>query len=134
MLGLIEVVALEPNAVARIESLTIGLPPVTCAMAWVFWIRERNRTAKVRWRQITSRIALALVTMSIALGAFALVYWNRSDQPSPPQATVITTYCGFILALLASPCSALAISRTRVMLVLCSFGLLWFYLELFISP
>jgi len=114
----------------------LAVPPVTCAWGWWDWARRAPVTAIPRWRRTATVIGLVAVTLGIALGAFAFLYWRRfpGGGPEPPQPTRISTYVGFAIAVFGVPFAVLASSRTRVALVLCSIALLGFYFGMFLAP
>jgi len=121
-----------------VDLAVLGVPPLSCAWAWWLWARHR-RTGNVsilRWRRVTTIIALIAFTLSIAFGAFALEYWRTFPEhtAAPPTATYITTYIGFALAAFGVPLALMAKSWERVALVLCALGLSGFYFGMFLSP
>lgn len=112
------------------------LPPLSCTFAWWLWIRKDESVSIPRWRRSATAIGLIAVTVSIVLGAFALLYWHRfpGRGPDPPSATRITTLSGFALLVFAVPFCVLAKSWTRLALVLSCIGLLGFYFGMFVAP
>jgi hypothetical protein len=112
----------------------LGIPPLSCLCAWWLWAQERRNgyLSIPRWRRITTIIDLVTFTLSIALGAFALLYWwDFSPEPIPPAVTRIATVVGFALASFGMPFSLMAKSWNRVALVVCSIALLVFYIGMF---
>jgi hypothetical protein len=112
----------------------LGLPPLSCICAWWLWARERRSgyLSIPRWRRITTIIDLVVFTLSIAVGAFALLYWwDFSREPLPPALTRMATLLGFALASFGMPFSLMAKSWNRVALVVCSLTLLVFYIAMF---
>jgi hypothetical protein len=108
------------------------IPPLSCVWAWWLWARRGTSESIPKWSQAATVIDLIVFTLSIALGAFALLYWRDfSGTGAPPEATRITTMWGFALAVFGLPFSVMAKSWNRVALVLCSLALLGFYLGMF---
>lgn len=116
-----------------VDLAVLGVPPLSCCCAWWLWARNQGRDASIpRWRQVTTVIDLVVFTVSIALGAMALWYWHDfSRTPMQPEATRVLTVAGFALAVFGIPFSVMARSWNRVALVVCSLGLLVFYLAMF---
>jgi hypothetical protein len=104
-------------------------PPLSCVWAWWLWAQRRERKDRApEWSRVATVIDLVVFTLSIGLGAFALLYWRDfSGAPVPPEATRISTMLGFALAVFGLPFSVMAKSWNRVALVLCSLALLGFY-------
>lgn len=114
-----------------VDLAILGVPPVSCVWAWWLWARE-DPGAVPKWRQVATTIDLVVFTVSIALGAFALIYWRDfSRTPFQPEATQVATMLGFALAVFGFPFSIMARSWNRVALVLCSVALLVFYVGMF---
>src|SRR6516165_1320961 len=90
--------------------LWLRKPPLSCTCAWWLWLRKHELVSIPRWRRSATAIALIAVTLSIALGAFAFIYWRRfpGHGPDPPSPTRITTLAGFALAVFAVPFCVLA--------------------------
>jgi len=112
----------------------LGMPPLSCVWGWWLW---RNSTEKqlAEWRQTATMIGLVGMTLSIATGAFAMLYWQQfSQNGAPPEATQIATLAGFGFGVFSLPFSVLARARTRVALVLCGMGLMGFYFGMFVAP
>lgn len=116
-----------------VDLTILGVPPLSCGWAWWLWARRPGRNAAIpRWRQVTTVIDLIVFTLSIALGAFALLYWRDfSHTPMQPEATRVLTMVGFAFAVFGIPFSMMARSWNRVALVVCSLGLLVFYVAMF---
>jgi hypothetical protein len=115
-----------------VDLAVLGVPPLSCGWAWWLWRRHGRDTAIPRWRQVTTVIDLIVFTVSIALGALALWYWHDfSRTPMQPEATRVMTMVGFALAVFGIPFSVMARSWNRVALVVCSLGLLVFYVAMF---
>ena len=111
----------------------LGMPPLSCVWGWWLW---RNSTEKqlAEWRQTATMIGLVGMTLSIATGAFAMLYWQQfSQNGAPPEATQIATLAGFGFGVFSLPFSVLARARTRVALVLCGMGLMGFYFGMFVA-
>src|SRR6516162_1460123 len=88
-----------------VDFALLFLPPLSCTCAWWLWLRKHELVSIPRWRRFATAIALIAVTLSIALGAFAFIYWRRfpGHGPDPPSPTRITTLAGFALAVFAVP-------------------------------
>jgi hypothetical protein len=114
----------------------LGIPPLSCVWAWWLWSRGSGDTALLRWRRAATMIALIAATLSIAQGAFALIYWHRfpGGHLDPPEPTRIATLTGFAFAVSSFSLSVLATSWTRVALMLCCVALLGFYAGMFLAP
>jgi len=115
---------------------TLWMPPIACACAWWLSFRSSSNITISRRRRDATKIGLILATLSIAFGAFALLYWRHysRDSTGPPYPTFVTTYAGLVLALVSLPFSLSATSWNRLASVLCSIGLLGFYFMMFLSP
>jgi len=59
------------------------LPPLSCACAWWFWLRASPNSAVSNRRRTSTKTGLILATISIALSAFALLYWRRYPGVGP---------------------------------------------------
>lgn len=115
-----------------VDIFVLGIPPLSCLCAWWLWVRQDQTSVLPKWRQVATVINLIVFTLSIGLGAFALVYWHSfSGNPIQPQLTRVTTLLGFALAAFGIPFSVLGKSWNRVALVVCSLGLLVFYVGMF---
>lgn len=118
-----------------VDFALLFMPPLSCTCAWWLWIRKYEFVPIPRWRRSATGVALIAVTLSIALGAFALLYWHQfPGEGNPPSPTRITTLAGFALAMFAIPFCILAKSWTRIALVLSCVGLLGFYFGMFVAP
>jgi hypothetical protein len=119
-----------------IEWTPVILALTGCAFGWWFWLQARKSASIPRWRRIAGTVALLLVSTSIAFGAFALIYWRRSADPSPgpPMPTFVSTYVGLFLVVISVPVLLCAKGWTRAMLLLSSVGLFGFYFLMFLSP
>jgi hypothetical protein len=119
-----------------VDFALLFLPPLSCTCAWWLWLSKHESVPIPRWRRSATAIALMAVTLSIALGAFAFIYWRRfpGHGPDPPSPTRIATLAGFALAVFAVPFSVLAKSWTRLALVLSCLCLLGFYFGMFVAP
>lgn len=119
-----------------INLVFLGLPPLSCGWAWWLWRRKPQSTSVPQWRQTATKSSLVLLTTGIGFGAFAFIYWQQfpESNPSPPEATFVSTCCGLVLTVLAVPLSIFAKSWTRVALVVCSVALFGFYFLMFVSP
>ena len=113
----------------------IGVPPLSCASAWFFWARE-SKSEQRGWRRTTTTLGLAVLTLSIVSGVFALIYWRRfpGNGSGPPDATYFETHLGFILAVVSLPLCVLARHRTRISSTICFLALLGFYFLMYLSP
>jgi len=119
-----------------IDLVFLGLPPLSCGWAWWLWIRKPQSTSVPQWRKIATNSSLVLLTLSIAFGGFAYIYWRwlPGNNPGPPEPAFVSTWCGLVLTVLAAPLSVFAKSWTRITLVVCCFALLGFYFLMFLSP
>jgi hypothetical protein len=119
-----------------IDLVFLGLPPLSCGWAW--WLSARNpqSTSVPQWRQTATKSSLVLLTLSIGFGGFAFICWQRfpGNNPSPPEAAFVSTWCGLVLTALAVPLSVFAKSWTRIALVVCCVALFGFYFIMFLSP
>lgn len=115
-----------------VDLAVLGVPPLSCGWAWWLWARHGQDGAIPRWRRVITVIDLVVFTLSIALGATALWYWHDFTRtPTQPEVTRVLTLVGFALAVFGIPFSVMARSWNRVALVLCSLGLLVFYVAMF---
>jgi hypothetical protein len=117
-----------------IDVVVLGLPPLSCGWAWWLWTHKPESSSVPQWRKIATKSSLLLLTLSIAFGAFAYIYWRQFPNPSPPEPVFVSTWCGLVSALLAVPLSIFAKSWTRIALVLCCVALFGFYFLMFLSP
>jgi len=112
----------------------LGVPPVSCVWGWWLW-RHAGENHLAAWRRKAATIALATLTLSIAMGAFAMLYWRQNPGgAAPPEPTRIATLAGFGFAVFAAPFAILANAWMRVALVLCCAGLMGFYFGMFVAP
>jgi hypothetical protein len=97
---------------------------------------EGKNASILPWRRVAAVAGMVLVTISIALGAFAWAYWRRfpGPEPGPPKPTYIATYAGVYLMLAALPLSLCAKGGVRIALLLCCSGLFGFYFLMFLPP
>ena len=117
-----------------IDVVFLGLPPLTCGLAWWSKLRKSRATSSPAWRKTAANAGLVLSTLSIGFGGFAYFYWREFPGTAPPWPTFVSTWCGLVLAVLALPLSVFSASWTRVGLVVCSITLLGFYFLMFLSP
>jgi len=117
-----------------LEWFSVGAPLLGCILGWWFWIVARENVTIPSWRRTAGLLGLILVTVSIAFGGFAWVYWNRFPGSSPPDPTYVATLAGFALLVVAVPISLCAKSWTRAALIVCLVGLSGFYFLMFLSP
>ena len=112
----------------------LGMPPVSCLWGWWLWKRN-GETRLAEWRRSAATIGLVTATLSVMLGAFAMLYWRQNPGGSvPPDATRVATLAGFGIAVFAVPFALLANGWMRVALVLCCAGLMGFYFGMFVAP
>jgi hypothetical protein len=112
----------------------LGVPPVSCLWGWWLW-RHNGEAQLAEWRQQASTIGLVTLTLSIATGAFAMLYWRQFPGGAvPPEPTRIATLVGFGFAVFAAPFAFLANAWMRVALVVCCAGLMGFYFGMFVAP
>jgi hypothetical protein len=112
----------------------LGMPPVSCLWGWWLW-KHNGETQPAEWRRKSATIGLVTTTLSIATGAFAMLYWRQNPGGgAPPEATRIATLAGFGIAVFAVPFAFLANGWMRVALVLCCAGLMGFYFGMFLAP
>jgi hypothetical protein len=115
-----------------VDLTVLGVPPLTCVWAWWLWAHQEQSGAIPKWCQVATMIDLVVFTLSIVLGAFALFYWRDiSGSPVQPETTRVTTMVGFALTVFGLPFAVMARSWNRVALVVCSLGLLAFYVGMF---
>jgi len=119
-----------------LEWFSVGAPLLGCILGWWFWIVARENVTIPSWRRTAGLVGLIFVTVCIAFGGFAWIYWNRfpGPNPGPPEPTYVATYRGLYAAIVAIPFSFCATSRTRVALIFSCLGLAGFYFLMFLSP
>ena len=112
----------------------LGLPPVSCVWGWWLW-RHNGDARLVEWRKKASTVGLVALTLSVLIGAFAMVYWRQHPGAGlPPQPTRIATLVGFGFTVFSAPFALLANSWMRVALIVCCAGLVGFYIGMFAAP
>jgi hypothetical protein len=119
-----------------LEWFSVCAPLLGCACGWWLWAIAQKDASIPRWRSLSGFFGLILVTISIAFGAFAWIYWNRfaGHTTGPPEPTYVATLIGFFAGIVAIPISFCATSRTRVPLIFGCLGLAAFYFLMFLSP
>ena len=112
----------------------LGVPPLSCLWGWWLWSRD-SEAQLVEWRKKAATIGLVTLTLGVATGAFAMMYWRQHPGAGmPPEATRIATLAGFGVTVFSVPFAILANKWMRVALVVCCAGLIGFYFGMFVAP
>ena len=111
----------------------LGVPPASCLWGWWLW-RHNGERQLAEWRKSASTVGLVSLTLSVATGAFAMLYWRQHPGVGVPEPTRIATLAGFGFAVFSAPFAFLANAWMRVALVVCCAGLMGFYFGMFVAP